>query len=328
MLAIIGTSSKGWRGAARFGKFSEFQKHVGELGLPDGGDFLGGHAACHALMNGVARVAYAAVQNPLNVEEIVGAFSALRAHGPFDALVIPGVRTPVQAQLLVQAWERERKQNPSLWGEAGLWLDAPDDLNPQTVLDFVRAAGLDGEYTHAVGPHIPTQSPGCWKMTRLPGSCVLGALLLGTARQLRGAHEPNTKQIDPGTLAEFSRAGAAWLYPTGARALVGLQVPGPLHIAATPKALTLEDRIRAALQEATEATVSQGLPQGPKLWKQLERRATATLAEFRTSGEISQFALRCDAETNDDSAEPVIAVWYKTPQRVQQLSLRIQNLSR
>ncbi len=240
----------------------------------------------------------------------------------------PGIWLMDNHKWALVAWERERVQAPHIWGDTGLWLDAPDDPNPQTVLDFTRAAGLDGVHAHAVGPHIPTQSPGCWKMTRLPGSCVLGALLLGTARQLKGAHEPNTKLLDPATLTEFSRAGAGWLYPTGTRGLVGLQVPAPLHVAERPKALTLEDRIRAALQEATEATVSQGLPQGPKLWKQLERRATATLAEFRTSGEISQFALRCDAETNDDSPEPVIAVWYKTPQRVQQLSLRFQNLSR
>jgi hypothetical protein len=326
-VAVIGVSPRGWRGEGRFGRLADFQKQVGEIGEPGAGDFWGGHAVCHGLMNGVSRVVYSAVEDVADAAEVAGAVARLRGQGPLAAVVAPGGAGLAWARGVVEAWVALRRGAGEALGEgATLWLDAPDDgAGPLGVLGFARALGAKAQGVCVVGPWVSTQSPGCWRAAKLPGSCLVAPLWLGATAHLRGAHDLSDARLDPATQAALEEAGAGWLRASGVRRQVVLQTPHPKRAEAQGERppVTLDERIRAALQEATQEALEQGLAQGPKLWKQIERRAYSALMAFAAGGEVVAFDLRCDAETNDGSAQPVVSVQYRTPQRVQRLSIRL-----
>jgi hypothetical protein len=334
--AVVSASPSGWRGVARFGRFADFQRQVGELGAPEAQGWWGGHAVCHALMNGVARVVYVGVaaDDLRDPARACAALTQAAGAGPLDGAAIPGDWGLSWAQAVAARWPEVCARGG--WSErARLWLDAPDDAHagpsaPQGVLRFAQALTHPeaAPSVSVVGPWVPTQSPGCWREARLPGSCLVGPLWLGVASHLRGAHGlPAERRLDPATQAAFEAAGAGWLWAAGARALVRLQTPAPLPPEVISVPVTLDERIRAALEEATAQALTQGAAQGPRLWKQLERRAYSALMAFAAAGELVAFDVRCDADTNDGSAQPVIAVHYKTPARVQRLSIRLNALA-
>src|SRR5690606_20842695 len=122
--------------------------------------------------------------------------------------------------------------------------------------------------------------------------------------------------------------GLVLIEPRGARQKPALAWPNPIARPTDEDAEPMFDddgldaRLRLLLQQAA-TDLLEGQPNGPGLWKTLERKAHAVLGELESRGEIAGYHVRCDAETNADSPVPVIEVLIRQPRRVRELVVTV-----
>lgn len=82
-------------------------------------------------------------------------------------------------------------------------------------------------------------------------------------------------------------------------------------------------RIDRIVREVIERHAFSG-PNNIHLWRRVERDVGAALRPLLTSGILTWLHVRCDEETNQGSAQdPVVEVVYRTPQRVEQVVIRV-----
>jgi hypothetical protein len=325
-LGVLGRSPMGRPGPVAVTRFSDFQRLVGELEGAAPAGYPAGHAACHALMNGLERVVFCGVRDETSPEELVAAFERLVAEGPVAMLVAPGVVGAAPALVAAfLAWEgRERAAGRLGLGDASLWLDAPDGVEVTEVVVRQAALSPDPRLVRVAWPWVATLSPGRRQAERLPPTCLVAPLYLGTAAHLVGVH--TVERVGAAEEAALREAGAALLSEqVGRRRLVGLAFPPARPVAAPAEAPpeALEARLELALREALEAAIRE-MPAGPGLWKTLERDAKTVLRRFAQRGEIAAFKVRCDDETNQGLVDGVgVEVIVRVPQRVQELIVRM-----
>ena len=312
-LGSVGSSPAGVLGPIRASRWARFQELMGELEPTPPGSYLAGHAACHALMNGVSRVTFAGLPDGDGPDRIADAVRRLARAEPPDLLVAPGVVAADAARALVDA----SAELP----DCEVWLDGPRGSSADAAIAHASAVGADGRRVRLVVPWVPTLTPGRRRLEPLPGTCLVGPLRLGVCASLRGVHEcpapPN--QDDLRGLAE---AGCGLLTATGVRRLVGLAFPRPRPIQAE-RPPTLDERLRAELADRLEPLCA-GQPNDHMLWKRLERSATSLLEDWRRSGRITGYTIRCDEETSEE--RPVVEVWLETPARPGRLVVRLSQL--
>ncbi|MGM0576202.1 MAG: hypothetical protein ACQEXJ_10780 [Myxococcota bacterium] len=311
-LGIVGAAPRSVRGPVRATSFRVFQRLVGEL---EAAPYLAGHAACHALMNGVERVLFAGVGDPDDAEDVDSAVRRLLATDEVTCLVAPDVTEPAVLRRVVETWATA-DVDPGC-----LWLDAPEGATPEEVVEWRADLGGDPERVRVATPWIPTHSPGTRAVETLPPSCLVPALHLGSATTLRGVHDapgpPPTDDVE-----RLRDAGCGLLVPRGRRREVALAFPPPLPTdrAPTPP----PDPVAEAVREATR-DLALTAPNGPALWSSLERSARGALERLRRRGVLSTFHVRCDQETHEGHPDaPVLEVRVRYPRRVHEIVIRVE----
>jgi hypothetical protein len=279
-------------------------------------------------MNGVSRVAWAGVRAPADPDAWGPAVTRLLDAFEPAVVAAPGLIEPAAARALGLAFlarvARLGDREPPT-----LWLDAPDRRDAAGVLAHAEAVGADGERVRVAVPWVPTLTPGRRQYERLPATCLLGPLALGTARELKGVSEPESPfSLDD--LARLEAAGVGVLAPAGPRRLVGAAFPlerpkaPPLPGAPVPPDFDeAAARLEVELDELAVRLQHQGL-QGPSLQKALVREAASLLGGLKARGEIAGFAVRCDESTGwSADGRPVVEVGLALPRRVEQVVLRV-----
>jgi len=312
-VGILGDSPNGVVGPLRAGRFDRFQEQVGWLEAVRAGEYLAGHAACHALMNGVDRVVFAGLGEAATPEEVGQAVHRLRDLGPLDLVVAPGLVEPSLARTLAEAVRA---------GGSRLWLDAPPGADVEAVLTHA-AAVADGDHVRVVSPRVPTITPGRRQLEPLPATCLVAPLHLGTRPRLRGVHECPAPP-GPDARRALEEAGCGLLEAVGRRRLVRLAFPAPLcHREDTPAPSGPEARLEALLRDACALCLDGG-PSNPTLWRRLERAVTSRLEELRRRGEVTAYVVRCDEETcGGVGGSPVVEVVVRLPSRVREVVVRV-----
>jgi hypothetical protein len=332
VVGIVGPVLREVAGPRRFGRFADFQRHAGEMEAAPVGGYRAGHAACHALMNGVSRVVLGPVEDDGRARPLAEAVARLMADQPVDILVVPGLVDPPLVRAVVEAFgDAAVGHGP---GPAGrlptLWLDAPDGSQADDVLEYRRSLGGDARRVRVVMPHVPTITPGRRQWERLPPSCLVAPLHLGTTPYLRGVHEADDFQ-DIEAARRLHRAGCGLLVPVGVRRAVRLAFPLPM-----PPPRSEDDRapddeptdplvaeLRPALADAC-APLLDGAPNTPSLWKSLERTCASVLMAYVKSDAIAGFVVRCDPDTNEGSPDnPVVEVILKRHRPVRDVVVRL-----
>jgi len=85
----------------------------------------------------------------------------------------------------------------------------------------------------------------------------------------------------------------------------------------------LGQTLRQALDHACLPLLD-GTPNGPALWRSIERTVAAALARIQASAGFIASRARCDAETNEGSPDaPVVEVVLRLPRRVREVVLRM-----
>lgn len=89
----------------------------------------------------------------------------------------------------------------------------------------------------------------------------------------------------------------------------------------------IQDALLAIIKERCDDLIAE-YPNGPGLWKSLERTATAVLKDAKDRNLILQYRVRCDAETASwgTPTAPVVEILLKFPRRVQQIQLSMGNM--
>ncbi len=329
-VGIVGTSPCDARGVRRFARFADVQRVLGELEAVRPGTFPAGHAACHALMNGVPRVVFHGVGDV--AREAPGAVQTLVRGGEVALIVVPGLQATEVTGAVVSAFEAERRlAGASAAGsDVTLWLDTPAGVPLRELAQQRRDAAQASWAVRYVVPPVRTISPGCRAFESLPATCLVAPLALGCTAALRGVHEIDAP-CDAELRRELVAAGCGVLEARGLRRLVHLAAALPVLPSTEPPPVEgaegLSARIEAALEDACRG-MGDGPAPGPALWKSLERQAQAVLARFQQAGDIEAFVARCDADTNEGAlAGPVVEVLVRLPRRVRSVVVRLAPLA-
>jgi hypothetical protein len=325
VLGVIGTSPKGLRGPAAFGRFDAFQAAAGDFETSAG--FLAGHAVCHALMNGITRVVFCGTADLADPEAVRDALRRLIGTGEPEVVVAPGLGTPV-VESLVPVFERASQ---GFEPRPVLWLDGPDRADVVGIQAFRDRLGGDPDVVRVVVPHVPTISPGRRSAERLPPTCLIAPLFLGTAPFLKGVHEIDSV-LGPDDREILRACGCGLLETAGPRRLVRLAFPAPRVPEEAADGPAPEDdpeaRVRRAVASAIEPLID-GAVNGPALWRSIERVARGVLDGFKRQGIVEAFVARCDADTNEGSpSAPVLEVVVRLPKRVREVVIRVERVDR
>ncbi|MBN1944494.1 MAG: hypothetical protein JW797_02405 [Bradymonadales bacterium] len=345
-LGVIGRSPLGFSGTFRTGRLEHFQKQVGPIESCEAAQYLAGHAVCHALMNGIGRVAFVSLSDPSELAAIEGAVARLLESGPVDLVVIPGLVEVEPARAVVRTFQQWVDRQTALAAEPAsdletgtapidlyadeipltLWLDAPRGASPEEVLAHRRAVGGDPRRVLVATPWVSTITPGRRAAESLPPSCLVGPLFLGTTLFLKGVHELPSPP-EPTWQEKLRRTGCGLLVAEGWRRQVRLAFPPPLRLPFARDLLqptTLETRIQRDLRVACEPALAD-YPLGPELYKTLVRQARGVLTAYRDRGEITRFGVRCDEETNLDMKDgAAMEIWVQVPRRVREVIFKVE----
>jgi len=290
---IVGLAPVYIPGPVQSDSFERLTRFVGNMEQAGASEYPALHAACHALMNGVDRVIFAGVEDPIDEQQWVEALKRLFKSDPLAVVVAPG-GPPAALSEAFCALPYTR--------QSCLWLDSdPGDHDGR-----IRAA-----------PQIvPTTSPGRRSMEALPATALIAPLHLGTTTALRGVHQrPTTRG----------------LLKTDARGHIvlteALDPPGPrLPPRPVSHHSSVEFRINAAVAHMAEPIVlTESVT--PQLYKRLAREATSIMEGFRKSGDVTAYSVRCDEATSEGSPSPVVEIHFKEPRRVTEVVLQVGQLS-
>jgi hypothetical protein len=235
------------------------------------------------------------------------------ASGVVGALVIPGLLAPdALAAAAAAAWA----------ADVLLWVDPPRDADVAALLACAAQVPIGARLA---APWVRSHTPGAARPVALPPTCVVGPLALGASLKGAASPEPALAAPDVGRLVA---AGAGVLVSSGPRGALALDwtplaAPAPGGPAAPPPAASAGDPIAAALDDAL-APLLDGGPNGPALWRRLERAAAVVLDGFVAGGVLSGYVARCDAATNHAGGPaPVVEVVVTTPRRVREVVVHL-----
>lgn len=308
-------------------RLSDFQRLAGEL-AEHLDRWPAGHAVAHASAAGATPIVFGRVDAPPTADggcacdEVAAAVGRVLATGVVGALVIPGLLAPDALAAAAAA---------ALGAEVPLWADSPRDVAGEALIAY--AAGLPPG-ARLAAPWVRSHTPGALRAVVLPPSCVAGTLSLASALKGSVTPEPALAAEDVRRLVAAGGGALVSSGPRGALALDWSPLAAPLpraHEAAdAPGAAQAprdpSDPIAAALDDAL-ASLLDGGPNGPALWRRLERAAAGVLDGFVARGVLSGYVVRCDAETNlaagPDADAPVVEVVVTTPRRVREIVVNL-----
>lgn len=315
-LGIVGQTLSDDVGLFRATTFNAFQKRFGWLERAQIGQFYGGHAACHALMNSMVAVEYFGVSRLEDQPSLIDAVSAVMACPNVCAVVVPGLTDPTLVQPVTEAF---LAANASPENRTMLWLDPQRDMGVEEILTRQRSVNDPTGCVGVVTPWIRSISPGRRAAEPLPPTCFVGPLFAGVSNTLKGVHEvtsvPNETQKE-----KLRQAGCGLLTQRGRRKLLSLEFPAPQSDVVVPPPKTLEERINETLNDACREPIASG-QRGSGLCKTVERQVRAALYRFKSSGEITDFRLLCEQDPDHPDALD-LQVWISVPKRVKEVIIR------
>ena len=333
--AILQYLPKHPRHAVRTDSFSKFQSVCGMI---EQESYLAGHAACHAVMNGMSRTV-AADADISDRESVARGLDLLFAAGPWGCLVIPGL---VDAQMQAEVVEICRKYLDRF--DFCVILDAPRTSDVDELVSRQKRAPRFVSYAW---PWVSTVTPGRRSAEVIPASCLVPPLSLGCTKTLRGVHDISIGLSDVEALRE---AGVQVMHEVieNRRHLVGLAGPGQkvssdpfmsgvsammndgmpqsvIAIAGECPDMAVENMIRTTLEAQSAALIRQYGKNDISLWGALTRMSISVLNGFRDRGLIKDFRVRCDSETAEwgTPESPVVEVILTYPQRVKSATFNV-----
>lgn len=300
--------------------------------------YLAGHAACHAVMNGMSRT-IASDADISDKASISRGLERLFAAGPWECLVIPGL---VDAEMQQAVTEMCRKHLDDF--DFCVIMDMPRQSDVSEIISRQKSSPRFVSYAW---PWVSTVTPGRRSAEYLPASCLVPALSLGCTRSLRGVHDISIAASDVERLRD---AGVQVMHEIveNRRRLVGLASPvcavesdpfmsgvanmpndGPprtvIAIAGDCPDMAVEVMIREALETQSAALIRQYGKNDISLWGALTRMSISVLNGFRDRGLIKDFRVRCDSETAEwgTPESPVVEVILTYPQRVKSAQFNV-----
>ena len=315
-IGIVGVVPSGFVGAYRATSFQAFQKVGGVLEAAPPQGFPALHAVCHALMNGIDAVQFVGVGEIDDIEPIARAVTQLVGLG-VALVVCPGLSVKEHGSTLASTFaETDTK--------ATLWLSAPAGATPTEAMELQKQFRGSKDAVRVVLPHIQTLSPGRRALELLEPAALVGPLALGTVVHLKGTHE--VPKPPPANVRDDLRAaGLGLIVPSGARRLAALAFPEALStpVDKAPAVPTLHQRIERALDIVCDQYA--GWRSHHSTWKSIERDARSVMRKFQSRGEVADFKVRCDEETNLDCHDAIgLEVLYTVPKRVQEFVLKMR----
>lgn len=342
ILAIIQTLPLHPAHVVRTDTFAKFQRFCGQL---EQQSYFAGHAACHATMNGIERT-LAADADISDMCAIQKAADALFEAGPWDALVLPGL-----TDLDLQKAVCDICQPHLDAFDFRLFLDPPPLSDVATILRHQQSLPRFATYAW---PWVSTVTPGRRSAERLPPSCLIAPLALGTAQYLRGVHDLEPSPDHAVTLHEkgvevmvntcvqrrtvVSRLAPQVPSPKPSEDLINtfVEIADPNAVRLTDPVQSKMERDEAAIEAMLLDTINQRcdaiLRQGPLnnagLWNALKRTATSVLMDAKSRGLITQYHVRCDEETASwgTPTAPVVEILIGFPKRVKQLNFMARRM--
>lgn len=333
--AILQYLPKHPRHAVRTDSFSSFQSICGMI---EQESYLAGHAACHAVMNGMSRT-IAADADISDRESLMRGLELLFSAGPWECLVIPGL---VDEALQAAVADFCQKQLDRF--DFCVFMDMP---RASAVDDILNRQKRAPRFVSYAWPWVSTLTPGRRSAEMLPASCLVPALSLGCAHTLRGVHDISISASDVACLSE---AGVQVMHEVveNRRHLIALSgkgqkvggdpfmrgvanmpasdVPkGVIAISGDCPDMAVECAIRGELEARSAELIRQYGTNDISLWGALTRMSISVLSDFRDRGLIRDFRVRCDSETAEWGApeSPVVEVILIYPQRVRSAQFNV-----
>ena len=337
ILAIIQSLPTHPDKVVRTDTFAKFQ-HI--CGLLEQQSYLAAHAACHATMNGFSGT-LAKDADIHDDESLKTALEAIFKEGPFDALVIPGLTDSDKQKLVCDTCA-----NHVTDFKFRLFLDPERRSN---VHDIVSQQLTLPRFASFCWPWVSTLTPGRRTAEALPPSALAAPLALHASDHLRGVHELDA--ISPSDIERLHESGVqVFIKKTvNRRPLIGirttLEATAPAQLdnnqfveVALPNACETTDPLQAKLDQKEaaieamileqvnakcDALLSTGPLNNERLWRSLERTATAILMDAKMRGLITHYHVRCDEETASwgTPTTPVVEIVIAFAKRVKQLKL-------
>jgi len=337
ILAIIQSLPNHPPKVVRTDTFAKFQ-HI--CGMIEQQSYLAAHASCHATMNGFTTT-LAVDADIQNDDSLKSALDNIFKAGPFDALVIPGLTDVTKQKYVCDICTTHLSDF-----QFKLFLDPERRDSAQTIL--VKQQTLPRFASYA-WPWAATLTPGRRSSEVLPPSTIISALALHATDRLRGVHELDS--VSPADSELLNDNGVQLLIKKtiDRRPVISIksayvaapkqQLNSNSFVDVTPPNLVQDDdpiqaqidqkeaAIEAMLLEQVNARCDSILKTNPlnneRLWKSLERTATAVLMDAKMRGLIKTYHVRCDEETASwgTPTTPVVEILITFAKRVKQLKL-------
>ncbi len=337
ILAIIQSIPNHPPKVVRTDTFAKFQ-HV--CGMIEQQSYLAAHAACHATMNGFTTtiVADADIQNDASLQS---ALEFIFNAGPFDALVIPGLTDATKQKHVCDICTAHLTDF-----QFKLFLDPERSDSTQNIIIKQQTLPRFASYAW---PWVATLTPGRRSSEVLPPSTLIPALALHITDKLRGVHELDSISASDSEILNDNGVLVLVKKTMDRRPVISIKsayVAAPKQqlnpnsfVDVTPPSKVQNDdpiqaqidqkeaAIEAMLLDQVNARCDSILKQNPlnneRLWKSLERTATAVLMDAKMRGLIKTYHVRCDEETASwgTPTTPVVEILITFAKRVKQLKL-------
>ena len=245
------------------------------------------------------------------------AHTGFYAFDEIDALnlaLVPGVTTPAVIHGGI-AYAEQRKDLMFL-AEAPLHLEPPEAVEFRKGKGMYWHAAFNSSYAALYYPWLEVHDPLSGKRKRIPPTGAVAGCFAKSDRKAGVWQAP--AGIDRGRIAGAlslgyvtSRGERDVLYPEGVNAIVsfpdtGIHVWGQKTLQSQPSALDrvnvrrLMIYIEEAIAESSRFVVFE--PNNPQTWRSLVRLIHPFLEDLRGKGELVDFAVQCDEETNTPAA--------------------------